>query len=217
MEKLGFPQSNQSAALVPFDTISHSIRGMHGTMLDMYRQPDKLREACEKLLAITLAEPMPAPSKGGNIRVFMPLTRGSDNFMSLKQFETFYWPDLKKLVQVLTDRGATPSIFFEGNWDTRLEYFLELPKGKVLAHFDATDIFRAKEVLRDHMCIMGNVPSSLLQAGTVQEMKDYCKKLIDVVGKDGGYILSGRSSSDEVKPENFKAMIDFTKEYGVYK
>jgi len=37
-----------------------------------------------------------------------------------------------------------------------------------------------------------------------------------MIGKDGGYIMASRSSIDEVNPENFKAMIDFTKEYGVY-
>jgi uroporphyrinogen-III decarboxylase len=67
------------------------------------------------------------------------------------------------------------------------------------------------------MCIRGNVPSSLLQVGTVQEVKDYCKKLIDICGKDGGFVLSPRSSTDEVNPENFKAMIEFTREYGRYR
>ena len=56
----------------------------------------------------------------------------------------------------------------------------------MLARFDTTDIFKAKEILKDHVCIEGNIPSSLLQVGTVQETKDYCKKLIDVVGKGGG-------------------------------
>jgi len=77
-------------------------------------------------------------------------------------------------------------------------------------------IFKAKEVLGGHMCIRGNVPSSLLQAGTTDEVKAYCRQLIDVVGKDGGLIVCPRSSTDEAKPENLKAMIDFTKEYGVY-
>jgi uroporphyrinogen-III decarboxylase len=111
----------------------------------------------------------------------------------------------------------TPSVFFEGDFTSRLEYFLELPRGKMIAHFDATDMFKAKEILRDHTCIQGNVPSSLLQTGTPQDIKDYCRKLIDVVGKDGGLIISPRSSLDEAKPENLRAMIDFTKEYGVYK
>jgi uroporphyrinogen-III decarboxylase len=157
------------------------------------------------------------PDERGHIRVFMTNTRGSDDFLSKKQFDTFYWPTFKKLVLVLVERGATPCIFFEGNFTSRLEYLLEFPKGKVRARFDTTDIFRAKDILKGHMCIEGNVPSSLLQVGTTDDIKTYCKKLIDKAGKDGGYILSARSSLDEVKPANLKTMIDFTKEYGVYR
>ena len=146
----------------------------------------------------------------------MTVTRGSANFLSNKQFDKFYWPTFKKLALTLIERGATPCIFFEGNFTSRLEYLLDFPRGKLLVRLDTTDIFRAKEILKDHLCIQGNVPSTLLQAGTAQEVKDHCKHLIDVVGKDGGFILSPRSSTDEVKPENLKAMIDFTKEYGVY-
>jgi len=216
IEKLGFPLHNKATAYAPFDAISDHMRGMRGTMLDMYRQPDKLIEACEKLEPLILTKAVAVAKRSGNPRIFMPLHRGSDGFMSLKQFETFYWPTLKQLILDLVDQGLTPCVFFEGDWLTRLEYLLELPKGRVLGHFDAVDIFKAKEVLKGHMCIKGNIPSSLLQIGTVEEVKDYCKKLIDIVGKDGGYIMSPRSSVDEVKPENFKAMIDFTKEYGVY-
>jgi uroporphyrinogen-III decarboxylase len=61
------------------------------------------------------------------------------------------------------------------------------------------------------------VPSSLLQAGSIQDVRDYCKDIIDKIGKGGGFILSTRSSTDEVKPENLKAMVDFTHEYGVYR
>lgn len=71
-------------------------------------------------------------------------------------------------------------------------------------------------MLNNHMCIMGNVPSSLLQTGSTQDVRDYCKKLIDVVGKGGGFIMSPKSAIDEVKPENLKMMFDFTREYGVY-
>lgn len=136
--------------------------------------------------------------------------------MSNKQFEIFYWPTLKKSIEALVDKGYTPNIFFEGEYTSRLEYLLELPKGKVIGLFDRSDMARVKEVLGNHICIAGNVPPSLLQAGTVQEVKDYCKWLIDVVGKDGGYIMAPGCSVDEVEPENLKAMVDFTKEYGVY-
>jgi len=212
----GIPNLYQGAAMPPFDVISHGVRGMKGTMLDMYRRPQKLVEACEYLLRKTLEKPLPKPNEYGNLRMFMTNTRGSDDFMSMNQFKTFYWPTFKKLVMALIEKGATPCIFFEGNFTSRLEYLLEFPKGSILARFDTTDIFRAKEILKDHLCIEGNVPSTLLQMGSVQDVKDYCKKLIDVVGKGGGYILGPRSSTDEVKPENLKAMIEFTKEYGRY-
>jgi hypothetical protein len=214
---MGFPQYLQGAALPPYDIVSHSLRGMSGTMFDMFRQPDKLVELCEFILKKTLERPMPEPNENGYIRMFMTVTRGSDDFLSTKQWDTFYWPTFKKLVMALIKRGATPCIFFEGDCTSRLEYLLEFPRGKMLARFDATDIFRAKEILKDHICIEGNIPSSLLQVGTVQDVKDYCRKLIDIVGKGGGYILSPRSSTDEVNPANLKAMIEFTKEYGVYR
>jgi uroporphyrinogen-III decarboxylase len=194
--------------------ISDFLRGMRGTMIDMYRRPDKLIQACEKLLPTQVEAALTAAGASG--RVFMPLHRGADGFMSLQQFETFYWPTLKKLILALVEKGLTPCPFFEGDYTTRLEHLRELPRGKVLCHFDATDMPKAKETLRGHLCIMGNVPSSILHVGTAQEVKDYCKKLIDVVGEDGGFILTHGSSIDEANPTNIKAMIDFTKEYGVY-
>jgi uroporphyrinogen-III decarboxylase len=212
----GLPQLYQGAVMPPFDVVSNMLRGMKGSMLDMFRRPDKLVEMCEQILGDALEKPLALPNEYGNLRIFMTNTRGTDEFMSMKQFDKFYWPSFKKLVLTLIERGATPCIFFEGNFTSRLEHLLEFPKGKILARFDKTDIFRAKEILNDHICIEGNVPSSLLQIGSVPEVQAYCKKLIDFVGKGGGYILGPRSSTDEAKPENLKAMIEFAKEYGRY-
>jgi uroporphyrinogen-III decarboxylase len=219
IEKLGFPRYSPGTAQAPFDAISDFLRGMHGAMLDMYRQPDKLLEACDKISQGTLERitTTAAGEKSSNTRLlFMGMHRGSDGFMSLKQFETFYWPTLKKVILAVADTGLVPCLFYEGDWTARLEYLLELPGGKTVGRFDRTDIFKAKQILNGHTCIMGNVPSSLLQAGTPAEVRDYCKKLIDVVGKDGGFIMSAGSSIDEAEPENLKAMVDFTREYGVY-
>jgi uroporphyrinogen-III decarboxylase len=213
----GYYQTRMVGAMPPYDTISHQLRGMSGVMHDMFRQPEKLIELAEFVLKETLDKTPLVPDENGEIRIFMTNTRGSDDFLSKTQFDTFYWPTFKKLVVTLCERGATPYIFFEGNFDSRIEYILEFPKGKFVARFDTSDIFRAKQILKGHCCIEGNVPSSLLQVGSKEDVIAYCKKLIDIVGKDGGYILSPRSSIDEVKPENLKAMIDFTKEYGVYR
>jgi uroporphyrinogen-III decarboxylase len=156
------------------------------------------------------------PDENGDIRIFMTNTRGIDEFLSKEQFDRFYWPTCKKLITALCERGAMPNFFIEGHFDSRIEYLLELPKGKFTAGFEASDIIRAKEILKDHCCISGNVPVSLLQVGTEEEVITYCKKLIDNVGKDGGFILSPSTSVEEVNPRNLAAMINFTKEYGVY-
>jgi uroporphyrinogen-III decarboxylase len=217
VEKLGFPVGGMGAGGAPFDGVMNGYRGMQGTMIDMYRQPDKLHELIDKFLKESLDRIATMPYREHHKRSFMATHRGSDGFMSLKQFEEFYWPGLKKVILAAIDKGIIPCMFFEGDWTTRLEYLLELPKGKIMAHFDSTDIFRAKDVLKGHMCIRGNFPGSLLTAGTVDEVKAHAKKLIDYVGKDGGYVMCPRVVPDFAKPENLHAMIDYTREYGVYR
>ncbi len=216
MADLGFPASRTATSWAPFDLIPDMLRGMKGTMLDMYRQPDKVLEACERILPWSIEKGITSAQKGGATRVFIPLHRGAMGFMSLKQFETFYWPTFKRLMLALIDAGLIPAPFIEGDYTDRLEYFLELPKGKVVGHFDTTDIFKAKEILGKHMCIQGNIPASLLQTGTPGEVKEYTKKLIDGVGKGGGYIMACRGSMDEANPELVKVWMDYTREYGVY-
>jgi hypothetical protein len=212
LQKLGFPPFSDSMALAPFDAISDHLRGMRGSMLDMYRQPDTLLEACDAILKKMVERIRPAVPGAVN-RVAIPLHRGSEGFMSIKQFEKFYWPGLKALILALIDKGQTPLVFFEGDYTSRLEYLMELPKGKVFAHLDTTDIAKAKKVIGGHLCYSGNMPCSLLQTGTVQEVKDYTVRMLDLCAKDGGFIMSSRSPVDDARPETLKAMIDTTLRY----
>ncbi len=216
MNRLGFPSYSMTVALAPFDVISDMLRGMRGAMLDMYRQPDKLIAAQDKLLPFLIEATIFNAQLSGNPRVFIPLHRGADGFMSIQQFETFYWPGLKGLLLALVEAGLTPCPFFEGTYTQRLEYLRELPPGKILGLFDRTDLFKAKQIIGDVMCIAGDVPLSLLQTGTPEQIKSYSKNLIDVVGKDGGFIMSSNTVLDEAKPELLKVWCDFNREYGVY-
>jgi uroporphyrinogen-III decarboxylase len=116
----------------------------------------------------------------------------------------------------MIERGYTPDLFFEGDYTSRLEYIAELPKGKAIARFDVCDMARAKEILGNKVCIAGNMPVSVLQVGTTDDVKRITKQLIDTAGKDGGYIMTPASALDEVNPENMKTWIEVTKEYGRY-
>ena len=66
------------------------------------------------------------------------------------------------------------------------------------------------------MCMSGFMPLFLLQNGTEDDVKTEAKRLIDVLGKDGGFIMGPRSAMDEANPRLVKVWFDFTKEYGVY-
>jgi uroporphyrinogen-III decarboxylase len=213
----GFPMLKRAMAKAPFDTIGDTLRGTQGIIMDMYRQPDKLLEAIEVITTLTIDSAIDTVNDSKGLLVMFPLHKGADGWMSDKQFETFYWPSLKKVVLALVKEGILPLLFAEGSYMTRLESVNEFPKGTVAWMFDKTDMARAKEVLGDKCCISGNVPTSLLIAGTPKEVKDYCRQLIEACGKGGGYILSGGASIDNGNPDNLRAMLEAAREYGVYR
>jgi len=218
MAALGFPSMLGSYGWAPFDCIGDHFRGTTGIMLDMYERPDKLLAAMDKLTPAIIGTAVGLVQQSGIPRCFIPLHKGLDGFMSPQQFDTFYWPTLKKVILALIDQNIVPIVLWEGDCTSRLETIVDIPKGKAIYFFESTDMHRAKEVLGGQVCIMGLMPSWLLCTGSPQDVRDYCKRLIDVVGKGGGYILNGGVGiPDEAKPENVKAMVDFTKEYGVYK
>jgi uroporphyrinogen-III decarboxylase len=216
MTNLGFPLACGAITLAPFDLIGDTLRGLRGILLDMHRCPDKLLTAIDKVTPLMIGSAIGQCKATGCPGVFIPLHKGSDGFMSLEQFEIFYWPSLKKLILTFIGEGLTPCPFFEGIHTQRLEYYADLPKGKILGFFDSTDIYKAKEIIGNTMCMSGFMPLSLLQIGTPDKVKAYAKKLIDVVGKDGGFIMGPKSAMDEADPELVKVWFDFTKEYGVY-
>lgn len=221
MAELGFPPETRPGGVgfVPFDTMADNLRQLRGAMADIYQRPEKLLAACEKLWEWRLARgAAPAdPSKRGNPKIVMGggTHHGCDGFLSRKHFEVFFWPFWKRALLMNADLGFISSCGHQGFWDSRLEYFLEIPKGKVVFHVGETDPVKAKEVLGGHHCIMGGVPMILMQSGSAQEVEEYIKRLIKTCGKGGGYIVSTSAGlTHESKPANVKAMIDTVKKYG---
>lgn len=216
MAKRGFPGRDGGCTQAPFDTLGDFFRGTRGIMMDMYRRPDKLLRALEVLTPWMIQMGVDDGKKTGNPRIFIPLHKGSDAFMSEEQFKTFYWPSLREMMLGLIEEGMNPSLFVEADHTSRLEIMRDVPPGKAIYLMENTDIFKAKKILGDRVCLRGNVPISMLCLGTPDDVKSYCKKLIDLVGKDGGFIMDSSVGVEDAKVENIKMMIDFTKEYGVY-
>ncbi|MBN1189739.1 MAG: hypothetical protein JXA46_08305 [Dehalococcoidales bacterium] len=215
LASLGFPDMGPggSVGFVPFDTVSSFFRGMKGSMLDMYRRPDKLIQACDTVLAKQIAAIVPADpeKKGITKRVGIPLWRGDCAFMSDEQFKKFYWPGFKKVLEAAIGNSYIPIPFFEARFGKRLEHLLELPKGKMAAVVEHMDIIPAMEMLGDHVCILGKPPVSLFYS-SIQETKDYYRDLMKQLSKKRGLML--RIALPQSAPvEELKKMVEEIRGY----
>jgi hypothetical protein len=214
---LGYPQERGAHLACPFDYFADYFRGSKGIMLDLYRNQDKLLAAMDKVIPMMLRAAVAAAGRSTARLAWVPLHWGLDGFMSLAQFKTFFWPPLRKLLVGAMERGLTPLVFWEGHCESRLETIADIPRGKAIYYFEHTDLARAKEVLGDVVCVRGNVPASMLLTGTPDEVTAYCRKLIETVGKGGGFILSAATPiPDEAKPQNVLAMFEAARRFGRY-
>jgi uroporphyrinogen-III decarboxylase len=192
------------------------LRGTRGSVMDMYRQPEKLLETLEVITQQSLESALAMANMAKSPQIFIPMHKGDDSFMGIKQFEKFYWPSYRKLLMGLINEGCVPSPVVDGSYNTRLEYLTDLPRTGVIWTFEKTDIFKAKKILGNTACIAGNVTAAQLYTHTAKQIKDYCKKLIDECGKGGGYMLSLGSSVDKCDPANLRAIVEARDEYGIY-
>lgn len=213
----GYPATFGAFCKAPFDTLGDTLRGTSPILKDMYRRPDKLLEALDIVADFTIQSVLTSPNMSNIYMVTYPLHKGADGWMSQKQFETFYWPSLKKVMDALIEEGLIQHMFAEGGFNTRLEAINEFPKGFVGWYFDRTDMAKAKKILGDKCLIQGNVPSSLIVTGTPDDVKAYCRKLIEDCGTGGGYLMSAGAIPDNPKLENVRAMQEAIKEYGCYR
>jgi hypothetical protein len=213
----GFPATMGMLNVAPFDAIGDTLRGTKSVMMDMFRYPDKLLKGVEVMTDLIIHSILHHPMASKALTVIFPLHKGADGWMSPKQFETFYWPSLKKVMDALINEGIICLMFAEGGYNTRLESIADFPKGSVVWWFDQTDMAKAKKVLGSKFCIQGNVPSSLIVTGSPADVKERCRKLIEDCGKGGGYILGAGCVADDPKLENLRAMMAAVKEYGVYR
>jgi uroporphyrinogen-III decarboxylase len=56
----------------------------------------------------------------------------------------------------------------------------------------------------------------MMCTGTPDEVRAYCKEVIEVAGKGGGYILTTGGGLQGAKVENVKTLIEAGREFGVY-
>ena len=212
MKELGYPVSYQANFTPPFDIVADFLRGLKGTMLDLYRQPEKLLAAVELYVEPQIEAAIGWAEAVDNPRIVFWMHKGAAGFMSDEHFRDIYWPSTKKVMLSLVEAGLTPILHVQGDYTPRLEYLAELPRGKVPIHYDRVDHQKALEIMGDRQCFWGGISSALLVTGTPEQVKDETNRLIDIFGPTGGLILDGGVGiPDETKPENLQALVEVVK------
>jgi len=201
----------------PFDILADKLRGYVGLSMDLFERPEKVLAACEALMPHLLHVALSGADPQKNVPIGFWMHRGCVPFISPAQFEKFYWPTLKPIIEEIWSRGHQVLFYAEGDWNAHLESFAQLPQQSIVYHVDRGDIFEVHRKLGDKFCVSGGIPNFLLSYGTPQEVRDYCKKVIDAVAGNGGYILdAGAIMQNDTSAENLRAMTDFVRDYGVY-
>jgi hypothetical protein len=204
---------------MPFDILADKLRGYRGVCADLHRRPDKVKAACEALRPHMMFNAVAGADPSRSVPIGVWLHRGCAPFFSLKTFAEFYWPTARQIVEDIWDNGNGHQILFyaEGDWNPNLPFVAQLPDRSIIYHVDRADIFRVHEAIGRKFCLSGGVPNDLLAYGTPDEVREHCRRVIEGVARDGGYIMdAGAIMQDDSKPENVRAMTDAAREFGQY-
>ncbi len=199
------------------DILADKLRGYRQLSADMYRRPEKVVAACEALMPHMKYNALAGADPDKNVPITVWMHRGGGPFMSDQAFQKFYWPTMKQITEEIWAEGQQTLYYAQGDWDRNRKYVAELPAKSIIYHVDRGDIFEVHKQLGRKFCLSGGIPNDLLTYGTPDQVRDACKKIIDAVAQDGGYIMdAGAIVQQDAKIENVKVMTEFTLEYGVY-
>jgi hypothetical protein len=202
--------------------LSDYYRGTTGAFFDLKEQPDNVKKACRlftqsQIRDLAWLQHAPMPVK----RVFFPLHKGMDGFMSDEDYRTVYWPPLQDVLRYLISIGVTPLILTEGKYMTRYEYIAEqlkeFPPGSCIVGFEDTHFAEFKKAFKDVACIYGGITWQTLAHGTPEQTIKETKRLIDVAADGGGLIIGTSIPMDNCKRANVEAMFETAREYGIYR
>ena len=136
----------------------------------------------------------------------------AQNILNPKQFERFYWPSLKKLLDAYAAKGMNVRIFAEGSVIRYAEYFRSFPKGLITFHLEHDDPFEFRRAL-PNCAIMGGMTTDMLSTATPQECVAYAEKLCKELD---GFVFSENkmlSYKNDATAENMKAVCEFVAGY----
>lgn len=175
---------------------------------DLHRRPEVVAAVMEEIAPHLAAKACRRARAQGLPGVWLGGWRSAPSLLSRPMWERFVWPHFRRLALEIIDYGLVCILHLDADWTRELERFLELPRGRCIMSLDgATDIWRAKQILGGHMCLMGDVPPHLLCLGSPKEVHAYCRRLIQGLGPEGFILQSGCDIPANAPLNNVRAMV----------
>ncbi len=140
--------------------------------------------------------------------------------MSPDNFHEFIFPRLRRMVEMVHEEGAYFIKHSDGNLWPILDDILATGTDGLnpIEPQAGMDMGEVKQYCGDRVCLSGNIDCGhLLPHGTVEQVRQAVIDCIREGAPGGGFIMhSSNSIHSSVTPENYRAMIEATREYGKY-
>jgi uroporphyrinogen-III decarboxylase len=199
---------------IPFEYLCGG-RSMTKFFFDLYRMPDKVQAVMDVILEATLADIDAAPNTFGIGGIWVGGWRSASALVAPKLWDRFVWPYILKIVDALVAKGMTPVLHWDQDWTRDLVRLQELPAKKCILNPDGmTDLKKFKELVGDRMAMMGDIPASLLAAGTPEDVHKYVCEQVELFNGTGLLLCPGCDAPINAKPENMEAFVEAAHKYG---
>lgn len=212
----GAPAGSGGFTAAPFDFLADQVRSFSEIVIDVRRNRQAVKDACEALLPLMFKLGMPSnPHPNGEISTPLHMAM----FMRKKDVEELWLPTYKILCEQLAARGVRVSCFCEASWDNLFDIIEEFPTGQHL-RFEKADMKTVKERFGKKYMIGTNFPIDKLRYDTKEECISATRKMLDDTMTGGGITFGfdkGNFTYGGINFENAVAVMDTVHEYGVYK
>ena len=140
-------------------------------------------------------------------------------YYSPDQMERFIWPYFTAWVSQVKRMGVYTILHSDGNLMPYVENIANsgVDALQAIDPIAGMDIRKVKEKVGDRLCLCGNIDCGLMLTGLPEEVFNATRDLLTGCKHNGGLVLGASNAlQEEVPAENYLAMIDAWKKYGVY-
>ena len=215
-EILKTPNTGSRNVMISLEYMNAGLRGIKDLSLDMRRHKQALLEFTDahfRQAVLPMAKALGAAPKTEEHVCDIGMAMLVHSFMSVKQFEEFYWPHMKQVLDIAMENDKTVFVFCENSMLRFKDFFNDLPRGLMIHHLEEDDIRQTRKEV-PNICLAGGMPIEYMGKESADKCVEAAQKLIDDMGV--GYVWGVTkipAYKNDMRSENLKAVLDVCHTY----